>query len=97
MWCSAWFTGASNTFRRPAPTSRIPMEAVLLDQTRRHVRVLMREGRALMQDVVATYHEVAASRNWFQQPKDLLKGQVSYTELTQVERRFNVVGLQSWC
>ena len=43
----------------------------------------MREGRVLMQDVVATYHEVAASRNWFQQPKDFLKGQVSYTELTQ--------------
>jgi hypothetical protein len=36
-----------------------------LTKTRRHVCASMREGRVLMQDVVATYHEVAASRNWF--------------------------------
>ena len=32
-------------------------------KTRRHVRALMREGRLLMQDVLATYHDGAASRN----------------------------------
>ena len=44
-----------------------------LTKTRRHVRALMREGRVLMQDVVATYHEVAASRNWFQRAKGFAK------------------------
>jgi hypothetical protein len=36
-----------------------------------------------MQDVVATYHDGAASRNWFRQPMDFRKDQVTHTELTQ--------------
>lgn len=49
----------------------------------RHFRALMREGRVLMRDVVATYHEGAASRNWFYRLRVLSRTRAGRSKLTQ--------------
>jgi hypothetical protein len=74
-------------FRLPFEGPRLLREfrwkRFFLTKTRRHFRVLMREGRVLMQDVVATYHDEAASCNWFHQSKDFREDRVPHAELTQ--------------
>ena len=58
------------------------MNAVSPDQDEATVHVLMRESRVLMRDVVAKYHEGAASRNWFYRERAGSAKMGVWTELT---------------
>lgn len=74
-------------FRLPFEGPRLLREYRLnrcfLTKTRRHICAVMRERRVLMQGVLATYHDEAASRNCFHQSESSRDDRDPHTELTQ--------------